>query len=78
MIAILGSVDRMQTKTIDAIHEQTPYTTPSRETVRFPSFYNNVYTDGKGRYILNNDSLYEPNTDPAVNSSNWQRIEIQD
>jgi hypothetical protein len=73
-----ASQDRMQAKTIDAIHEQTPYKTPSGETVKLPSFYNNVYTDGKGRYILNNDSLYEPNTDPAVNSSNWQRIEAQD
>ncbi|MBI1176699.1 hypothetical protein GC207_04585 [bacterium] len=72
-----ASQDRMQSKTIDAIHEQTPYTTPSGETVKLPSFYSNVYTDGNGRYILNNDSLYEPNTDPAVNSQNWQKIEAR-
>lgn len=73
-----SSQDRMQTRTIDAIHEQTPYTTPSGETVRLPSFYSNVYTDGNGRYLLNNDSLYEPNTDPALNGQNWQRIEARD
>lgn len=71
------SMDRIHAKTIDAIHEQTPYTTPSGETVKLPSFYDNVYTDGNGRYILNNNSLYEPNTDPSVNSQSWQRIHSQ-
>ncbi|MCD8533996.1 MAG: hypothetical protein LR011_04060 [Verrucomicrobia bacterium] len=71
------SMDRIHAKTIDAIHEQTPYTTPSGETVKLPSFYDNVYTDGNGRYILNNNSLYEPNTDPSVNSQSWQRIHAQ-
>jgi len=69
------SQDRMHAQTIDTIHEQTPYVTPTGETVKLPSFYDNVYTDGNGRFILNNDSLYEPNTDPLVNSQNWQRIE---
>ncbi len=72
-----ASSDRIQAKVVDAIHEQTPYMTPSGETVKLPSFYDNVYTDGNGRYILNNDALYEPNTDPLVNSQNWQRIEVQ-
>lgn len=69
------SMDRIQAKTVDSIHEQTPYATPTGETVKLPSFYDNVYTDGNGRYILNNDALYEPNTDPAINNQNWQRIE---
>jgi len=34
-----------------------------------------VYTDGNGRYILNNDAFYNPNTDPSINNQNWQRIE---
>ncbi len=73
-----ASQDRMQEKTINSIHEQTPYTTPSGETVKLPSFYINVYTDGNGRDIVNNDPLYEPNTDPTVNNRNWQRIEAKD
>jgi len=72
-----ASQDRMQERTIDTIHEQTPYTTPAGETVKLPSFYSHVYTDGNGRYILNNDSRYEPNTDPAVNQRTWQRIEAK-
>lgn len=70
-----AAMDRMQEKTVDAIHEQTPYTTPSGETVKLPSFYDHVYTDGNGRYLLENDALYDPNTDPAMNSQTWQRIE---
>lgn len=70
-----ASMDRIQAKTVDAIHEQTPYMTPTGETVKLPSFYDHVYTDGNGRFILHNDALYEPNTDPAINNQSWQRIE---
>jgi len=70
-----ASSDRMQRMQVDAIHEQTPYATPSGETVRLPSFYDHVYTDGKGTYILNNDAFYNPNRDSSVNNVDWQRIE---
>ena len=70
-----ASMDRIQAQMIDAIHEQTPYRTPTGETVKLPSFYDQVYTDGNGRYILNNDAFYNPNTDPSINNQNWQRIE---
>ena len=62
-------------RTIDAIHEVTPYQTPAGQTVKLPSFYDHVYTDGNGRYLLNNDSLYDPNTDPGMNQHTWERIE---
>lgn len=64
-------------KTIDAIQDVTPYTTPSGETVKLPSFYDHVYTDGNDRYILHNDAFYQPNTDPSVNSVNWERVSPQ-
>lgn len=70
--------DRMQEKTVDAIHERTPYTTPAGKTVKLPSFYRNVYTDGNGRYLLHNDDLHHPNRDPAFNDHDWQRIEPTD
>lgn len=69
--------DGMRQRNVDAIREETPYTTPSGETVKLPSFYDHVYTDGNGTYILNNDAHYNPNTDPAVNNLNWNRIEAQ-
>lgn len=69
--------DRLQEQYVDTIREQTPYTTPSGETITLPSFYNQVYTDGNGTYILNNDALYNPNTDSTVNNVNWDRIEAQ-
>lgn len=70
-----ASQDAGRTSIIDSIHEVTPYTTPGGEAVKLPSFYDNVYTDGNGRYLLNNDALYQPNTDPAINNVNWDRIE---
>ncbi|MCB1887884.1 MAG: hypothetical protein KDH20_09780 [Rhodocyclaceae bacterium] len=69
--------DGMHSRSVDALRDETPYTTPSGETVKLPSFYDHVYTDGNGTYILNNDSLYNPNTDPSVNSRDWNRIEAQ-
>jgi len=70
-----ASSDRLQRMEVDTIHEQTPYATPSGQTVRLPSFYDHVYTDGNGTYILGNDALYNPNTDASVNRVDWQRIE---
>ena len=66
-----------QAKYIDSIHEVTPYQTAGGETVKLPSFYDHVYTDGQGRYILNNDALYDPNTDSTLNQADWQRLEPQ-
>lgn len=69
--------DRLQEQYVDTIREETSYTTPTGETVKLPSFYDQVYTDGNGTYILNNDALYNPNTDSTVNNVNWDRIEAQ-
>ena len=67
--------DQGRQRSIDAIREETPYTTPSGETVKLPSVYDHVYTDGIGTYILNNDRFYNPNRDPTVHAVNWGRIE---
>lgn len=71
-----ASSDRLQARTVDTILEQTPYQTPAGESIQLPSFYDHVYTDGNGRFLLHNDALYEPNLDPSLNG-NWERIEAQ-
>lgn len=68
--------DRMQTSSVNTIHEQTVYQTPAGETVKLPSFYEHALTDGSGRYLLHNDALYDPNIDPAMNTRQWQKIEV--
>lgn len=70
-----ASSDRIQAKTIDAIGEQTVYRTPTGDAVKLPSFYDKVYTDGDGRYLLHNDELYDPNRDPDLNDQNWEQVE---
>jgi hypothetical protein len=67
--------DAGQAATVNSIHERTTYATPSGSTVNLPSFYQNVYTDRQGNYVLHNDANYQINTDPAFNSRDWQRIE---
>lgn len=61
---------------VNAIHEVTPYRVPSGETVKLPSFYDRVYTDGNDRYLLTNDLNYNPQSDLGL-SGNWQRISPQ-
>lgn len=69
--------DRLQEKQVDGIWEQSAYQTPAGETIKLPSFYDHVYTDGGGRYILHNDAFYEPNRDPTFNGVSWERIEAK-
>lgn len=59
---------------INAIHERTTYATPAGTTVNLPSYYQNVYADQQGNYLMHNDANYEVNTDPTFNSRNWERI----
>ncbi|MEO1237400.1 MAG: hypothetical protein AAFX76_11490 [Planctomycetota bacterium] len=66
--------DRMNEKFIDTIHDVTQYNTPDGGTVKLPSFYDNVHTDGHGRYLLTNDLSYDPNGDLNQTGS-WTRIE---
>lgn len=69
-----ASSDRIQSNTVNVIQEQTVYQTPTGDAVKLPSFYDNVYTDGNGRYLLHNDGSYDPNRDPDRNGNDWQRI----
>lgn len=69
------SSDRIQRNTIDGIREVTPYHTPQGETVRLPSHYSHAYTDGNGRYLLNNDSNFNPNVEPGFKDRSWQTVE---
>jgi hypothetical protein len=68
--------DAGQSRSVNAIREQTTYSNPVLgNTVNLPSYYQNVYTDQLGNYVLHNDANYEINTDPAFNNVEWTRIE---
>lgn len=67
--------DAGQAASVNGIHERTTYAAPGGQTVNLPSYYQNVYADGQGNFVLHNDANYEINTDPAFNARDWQRIE---
>jgi len=67
--------DRVQDKLTDMIHERTTYATPGGDKVDLPSFYQNVYSNGQGTYVLHNNANYNIATDPNFNSTNWQRLQ---
>ncbi len=66
--------DAGHASTIRGIHEETTYAMPSGGTVDLPSYYQNVYADGLGNYVLHNDANYQINTDPSFNGRSWERI----
>jgi hypothetical protein len=67
--------DAGQSRLVNSIHEQTTYANPGGTSVNLPSYYQNVYTDQLGNYVLHNDANYNINTDPAFNNVEWTRVE---
>lgn len=45
------------------------------ERVELPGGYQHVYSNGNGEYLLTNDALYDPNTDPQRNAFQWQTMQ---
>ena len=69
--------DKTHERFINTIREVDNYTTPGSETtVQLPSHYEHVYSNGNGEYLLTNDALYNPNTDAAVNNTNWDVMTV--
>jgi hypothetical protein len=60
--------DRMQRREIDAIHEVTPFASPSGGEIRFPSIYDHVYTDGEGNFIAGENASADP-------GPGWRRVD---
>lgn len=70
--------DRTHERVINTIRGTEDYVVPgTSEYVQLPAYYENVYTNSNGEYLLSNDHLYDPNTDPAVNSSQWNTMEVR-
>lgn len=67
--------DRGQSNLVNAIHERTTYATPNGSTVQLPSYYQNVYTDNSGNYVLHNDAFYNVNNDPSLNNVEWTQMQ---
>ena len=59
----------------DVLLDQIEYNTTNGQTVKLPSFYEHVYTDGDGNYLLHNDVSWDPNRDLSINDKPWERIE---
>lgn len=65
--------DAGHAKQMDSVREVTPYELPGGETVKIPDYYDNVHTDGAGRFILSNDMNYNPNRDLNLSGS-WTEV----
>ncbi|MEM6458535.1 MAG: hypothetical protein AAF710_03995 [Planctomycetota bacterium] len=59
---------------VDAVREVTPFDVGDGTQVEIPNHYENVYTDGAGRFVLTNDLNYNPNRDLNLSGS-WDPIQ---
>jgi len=67
--------DRSAYNFIKTIREVEDFQGPNDSTpVQLPHYYQHVYSNGAGEYIMTNDSLYNPNTDPLVNNKSWDAM----
>lgn len=70
------TMDDTHRKVINTIREVDDFNDPERGgTVQLPHHYDHVYSNGKGDYLLTNDSLFNPNTDPVFKQDRWNTIE---
>lgn len=70
--------DRTHERVINTIRGTEDYVIPgTNEYVQLPGYYEKVYTNSNGEYLLSSDHLYNPNTDPNVNSSQWNAMEVR-
>jgi hypothetical protein len=66
---------RGQDATINAIHEENTVQNPFDGTsYQVESGAEQYWMNANGEYIPSNDVLYDPNTDPDINQSEWQRV----
>lgn len=68
--------DSTQRKLVESIHETEDYVVPGGSaSVQLPNAYRKVYTNGQGEYLLTNDALFDPNTDPLTKGQQWTAMQ---
>ena len=71
-----GANDRSHAKFINMIRGVDDYTGGgAEETVQLPSGYDHVFRGAGGEFLLTNDALFDPNSDTALNGTDWQPMQ---
>lgn len=67
--------DEIHAKQINSIHEVHEYRVPGEDLpVALPSYYDRVFSNGSGEYLMTNDANYEPGTDLSLGGQ-WSALE---
>ena len=69
--------DRNADRQSDLMRGVSPWKTADGGTVKLPSEYGQAWQGSNGEIHMNNDPLYDPNSDPGRNQATWTRIEEQ-
>jgi len=68
-------MDRVARAFSDMIRGVQRYRRPDGGTIAIDQNWRRVFSDGNGSYVLSNDALYDPNTDPAFKNHHWSELE---
>lgn len=67
--------DEGQARLVNSIHEVHEYAVRGESVpVALPSYYDRVFSNGAGEYILTNDANYEPGSDGSL-AGDWESLE---
>ncbi len=69
-----AAMDRQGREFSEYIRGVETYQKPDGEQIQLPNTYEHAYRSANDEYILTNDHNYDPNTDSAVNTHNWEPL----
>jgi hypothetical protein len=59
----------------DVMRQVSPWKTSDGSTYKLPTQYGNAWAGANGQIIMNNDSGYNPNSDPSLTPTQWTPME---
>jgi hypothetical protein len=71
----MSDSDRNSERQSDLTRGVSPWKTTDGGMVKLPTQYGQAWQGSNGEIHMNNDPLFDPNTDPNMNQATWTRIE---
>jgi hypothetical protein len=70
----MADIDRQSDLSADYMREVSPWKTSDGSAVKLPNAYGHAWEGANGEIIMNNDALYNPNSDPNTHTT-WTPLQ---
>jgi hypothetical protein len=71
----MDDLDRQSEARSNTMRQVSPWQTAGGGSVKLPTQYGIAWEGANGEIIMNDDPLYNPNSDPQRNYTTWTRME---